>query len=156
MLETARALFRSYGAFLAATGEHHGFTPELFAREVESLPEPYELNNGEVLLAVDSGPDTIQCAGCIAYRAFDQPDSCEIKRLYVSSSHRGQGIGEALVAAAMERALARGYRTACLDTEPENMAAAHRMYLKLGFTEYNRRGPAVFLRRQLGSVLSLR
>ena len=43
---------------------------------------------------------------------------------------------------------------ACLDTEPETMAAAHHTYLRLGFVEYERlysatEGPVAFLKMPL-------
>lgn len=54
----------------------------------------------------------------------------------------------------IDRARAKGYQVACLDTEPETMAAAHHTYLRLGFVEYERlysatEGPVAFLKMPL-------
>src|ERR1700693_6339123 len=78
----------------------------------------------------------------------------EIKRLFALPEQRAHGIGSSLVSTCIDRARARGYQLACLDTEPETMAAAHHTYLRLGFVEYERRysateGSAAFLKRPL-------
>ena len=102
------------------------------------MPGAYAASNGEVLVAV-VGEFAI---GCIAYRelaASPGKDGCEIKRLFVLSEHRARGVGRSLVIAALDHARLKGYKFACLDTEPQTMAAAHQTYRKLGFIEYDRR-----------------
>lgn len=53
----------------------------------------------------------------------------------------------------MDKAREKGYRFAYLDTEPGVMAVAHRMYLRLGFVEYDSRdtgkASVSFLRKSL-------
>lgn len=132
LIEEARALFRSYGEFLGASGGPALLRFSRLEDEIAALPSTYSDTGGEVLLATDG----THGAGCIAYRSMDgsDPACCEIKRLFVSPRFRGQGLGKRLVLAALERARQQGYRTAFLDTEPHSMAVAKQMYLDLGFS----------------------
>ena len=59
-------------------------------------------------------------------------DDAELRMLGVDPSARGQGVGEALVRACIERARAAKLRRVVLSTQPE-MRAAHRLYERLGF-----------------------
>ena len=152
ILESARSLFLAYGDFLRLSGEHPGFRFDRLQEEAFDLPAAYEANNGAVLVAVAEELSI----GCIAFREFPrcvEQDRSEIKRLFVLPEYRGCGIGLRLATAALERARQKGYRFAYLDTEPIVMAAAHRMYLELGFVEYDSRGAGVasvsFLRKPL-------
>ena len=161
-LEAARDLFRAYAGFLRTINACHGFDFKRFEQEILDLPHPYTGANGELLLALaDSKP-----AGCIAFRSLAraaaaspaEPPSadpaCELKRLFVLPSHRGQGIAKSLVLTALDHARARGFRTAILDTEPSTMQAANLLYRKLGFTEFDAQPASpsqgtVFLRKDL-------
>jgi len=153
VVQSARAMLKAYGEFVRDSGNHPGFRFDRLDQEILELPGPYSTRNGEVLLAMRQS----EVVGCIAYRtapAPANPGTCEIKRLFVLPEQRGQGIGSRLVRACIDRAHARGYQLACLDTEPETMAAAHHTYLRLGFVEYERRhsateGAVAFLRRSL-------
>ncbi|MFF5445090.1 GNAT family N-acetyltransferase [Streptomyces sp. NPDC012888] len=61
------------------------------------------------------------------------PDEAEFRMLAVAREGRGQGVGEALVRACVERARAvDGVRALVLSTQPA-MRAAHRIYGRLGF-----------------------
>lgn len=134
---------RQYAAFLKAeTALGTDFVK--LDKEITALPEPYAGRGGEVLLLrVDD-----VAAGCIAYRAI--ADGSEIKRLYVAPAFRSQGLARRLVVEAMTRATARGFTRVELDTDLGNMAAAHGLYLSLGFREFKQRaGDLVFLERDL-------
>ena len=48
-------------------------------------------------------------AGCVGVRAFSD-GVCEMKRLYVAPEERGQGVGRALVIAAIKAAREIGYK----------------------------------------------
>lgn len=78
-------------------------------------------------------------AGFVAWRALHstnlRPDAWELKRLWVRSSARGLGLGRALTLAVLDRAAKAGRKAVYLDTVPEAMAAAHQLYLELGFTQ---------------------
>lgn len=75
-------------------------------------------------------------AGFIAWRALPatvSPDAWELKRLWVRPAGRGLGLGRALTEAVLHRAIAAQRKAVFLDTAPASMAAAHRIYLQLGF-----------------------
>ena len=157
-IAAAQALFRRYAEFLRSISACHGFDFERFAGETADLPVPYAGHGGELLLAVEDDADGTGAQhwalGCVAYRAApaslvsaaedapiasDRPGrarACELKRLFVAPEARGRQLGPQLVHEALRRAARRGYRTAVLDTEPSSMQAAHRIYIGLGFTEF--------------------
>ena len=90
-----------------------------FDRELASLPGEYRL-----FLADDD-------AGCVAIRLLN-PETAEMKRLYVRSAHRGKGLGRALAEAAIAAAREAGCARIVLDTLPK-MREAQTLYRLLGF-----------------------
>jgi GNAT superfamily N-acetyltransferase len=90
-----------------------------FERELDSLPGEYRL-----FLLEDA-------AGCVALRFLD-PQTAEMKRLYVRAAHRGRGLGRVLAEAAIAAARAAGCSRIVLDTLPK-MREAHALYDLLGF-----------------------
>ena len=90
-----------------------------FERELASLPGEYRL-----FLADDA-------AGCVAVRLLD-PQTAEMKRLYVRAAHRGKGLGRALAEAAITAAREAGCARIVLDTLPK-MAEAQGLYRTLRF-----------------------
>jgi ribosomal protein S18 acetylase RimI-like enzyme len=121
---TAAALFREYAGRL---GFDLAFQD--FERELADLPRAYAPPGGAVLIAEGD----LGAAGCVALRP-SSPGICEMKRLYVRPSSRGEGIGRALAAAVIGEARARGYRAMRLDTTPA-MAEAIALYRSLGFRD---------------------
>ncbi|WP_020495376.1 GNAT family N-acetyltransferase [Sciscionella marina] len=61
-----------------------------------------------------------------------EPGEAEFRMLAVEPGARGRGVGEALVRAVLDRA-ARDRATAVVLSTAEEMAAAHRIYERLGF-----------------------
>ncbi|MEV5612237.1 GNAT family N-acetyltransferase [Streptomyces sp. NPDC052225] len=96
----------------------------------------------EVLVAVDAagtvlGGVTYVPAHDHPYAEIARPGEAEFRMLAVAKEARGQGVGEALVRAVVERARAAGRSAVVLSTQPV-AAASHRLYERVGF----RRAPA--------------
>jgi ribosomal protein S18 acetylase RimI-like enzyme len=92
--------------------------------------------DSELLVAVDEvdtvlGSVTFVQAGS-RYCELARPGEAEIRMLVVDAKSRGQGLGEALVRACLERAKASGVNRIRLCTQP-NMVRALPIYLRLGF-----------------------
>jgi ribosomal protein S18 acetylase RimI-like enzyme len=92
-----------------------------------------------LLVAVDTRDrDTVlgsltYARGGTRYAQVAGGDECEIRMLGVRPDSRGRGVGELLVRAAMAQGTADGAVRMVLSTQTE-MAAAHRLYERLGFT----------------------
>jgi ribosomal protein S18 acetylase RimI-like enzyme len=142
-LAAARQLFVEYAASLDISLCFQGFDEEL-----SSLPGGYAPPRGRLLLA-SRGKES---AGCVALRPLD-PDTCEMKRLYVRPAYRSDGVGRLLAERVIHEAAEAGYRRMRLDTLP-TMETALQLYRRLGFREIapyttNPVEGAVFLELQL-------
>ncbi len=122
-LETIRTLFREY-----ASGADAPACFTTFEDEIASLPGAYAPPQGRLYLA---GND--QAAGCVALRRLD-PQTAEIKRLYVREPWRRSGLGRELAESAIAAARGTGATRVVLDTLP-SMARAQALYRTLGFRE---------------------
>ncbi|MDH4379759.1 MAG: GNAT family N-acetyltransferase [Vampirovibrionales bacterium] len=121
-------LFRDYQAFNAALGIPLDF--QGFEAEVVVLPGRYATSQGgELYLALWQG----QPVGCTAYYRFDAT-TAELKRLFVSASVTGQGIGKWLIEAALEDATEAGYERMILDSVGR-LTAARKLYERMGFED---------------------
>ncbi|MFG2971711.1 GNAT family N-acetyltransferase [Streptomyces sp. NPDC048331] len=91
---------------------------------------------GEVLVAVRDerllGGVTFAAPGS-ALADIAAPDEAEFRMLAVARAARGQGAGEALVRACVERARALEGVTGLVLSTQGGMAEAHRIYARLGF-----------------------
>lgn len=70
--------------------------------------------------------------GCGAFKAFEEGNSVEVKRMYVLESHRGQGIAKKVLAELEQWAAELGYSKCVLETgkrQPEAIA----LYTKQGY-----------------------
>jgi len=124
-LQSARQLFEEYAAGL-------GFSLcfQNFDQELASLPGKYSPPSGRLLLAYSNE----QLAGCIALRQLDA-ERCEMKRLFVRSEFRGDGLGRVLVGAIIDEARILGYKRMLLDTIPGKMDKAIELYEAIGFID---------------------
>ena len=97
-------------------------------------PRAFEPPEGAFLVAEWDG----RLAGCAGLRKHDA-DVAELKRMYVRSAYRRQGLARVLLSAAEERARALGYRRLVLETgaeQPEALA----LYLATGYQPFENFG----------------
>ncbi|MGJ7545774.1 GNAT family N-acetyltransferase [Variovorax sp. LT1R16] len=150
-LDATRAVFAEYASTL---GIDLGF--QNFAEELAALPGDYAEPRGVLLLALVEASDAVAAAerhsglvlrmadgrpavvaGCCALRPLDtadDPNSAEMKRLYVRPAFRGLGLGRRLAEAILDAARGAGYACVLLDTL-DDMESARTLYEDLGFTE---------------------
>jgi ribosomal protein S18 acetylase RimI-like enzyme len=102
-----------------------------YDKELAELPGEYSPPTGRLLLAVanDDSP-----AGCAALRDLGN-GACEMKRLFVRPTFRGQGLGWQLAELVLQEARGIGYERIRLDTLPGKMDQAIKMYRSLGFKD---------------------
>ncbi len=131
-VEDARALLLEYGRFVMAQPGVARFCFGTLEKEAAGLPRSYIEQGGGCLVADVNG----KAAGFVAWRAVPESvarDAWELKRLWVRAEGRGTGLGRALTQAVLDRAVTAGQRAVYLDTVPEAMTAAHRLYVEMGF-----------------------
>ena len=124
-IEHARELFKEYAAWLEID-----LCFQNFGKELAELPGDYAPPSGRLFLAVK---DT-EIAGCVAMRKIGD-GICEIKRLFVRTEFRGQGLGWQLAEAIIRTGKEIGYERVRLDTLPPKMNDAIALYRSLGFRE---------------------
>jgi ribosomal protein S18 acetylase RimI-like enzyme len=123
-----------------------GVTPELvaaFERLVPQLSSSSPPTSEAHLAEIIASPATVlfvardaegQIVGSLTLVLFRIPTGLRawIEDVVVDEAARGQGVGEALNRAALERAEAEGVRTVDLTSRPSR-EAANRLYQRLGF-----------------------
>jgi ribosomal protein S18 acetylase RimI-like enzyme len=153
LLAAARELLLEYGRFVLAQPGAARFCFGTLQQEAEGLPDSFLCRGGGSLLALVRN----EPAGFVAWRALPSqsaapdfpiaaspisgssvldspiPDSWELKRLWVRPTARGLALGRRLTQAVLDRAVAAGRAAIYLDTAPQSMASAHRLYLDMGF-----------------------
>ncbi len=91
----------------------------------------------ELLVAVDDSGEVLGSVTVVLpgtpYAEISRPGELEFRMLSVAESARGRGVGEALVRAVIDRARKAGVGQVVLSSSAK-MAAAHRLYERLGFT----------------------
>ena len=122
-LQASRDLFRAYAESLGFSLDFDDFRSEL-----DSLPGKYAPPQGALLLAFKGD----QAVGCVGMRSLD-PQTAEMKRLYLSQEARGLGLGRKLCEALVAAAKRGGYSRMRLDTVPGKMDSAITLYRALGF-----------------------
>lgn len=120
--------------------------------EIAGLPGEYSPPTGVLFLAVNKQGVPL---GCIAFHKLGQTTDAEIKRLFVRSEYRGQGVGTALLKAAIDAARAMKFRRIVLDTMP-TMTSAITIYESLGFEQidpyWDNVLPVIFFAKSLEAI----
>jgi ribosomal protein S18 acetylase RimI-like enzyme len=99
---------------------------------MDDIEGAYIKNNGDFI--VGTIEDEIITIGAIS--KYSQ--TCgEIKRIRIRRDYQGQGYGEKMLAALIERARELGYSELCMDTLADNLPAQN-LYEKAGFTKTGR------------------
>lgn len=99
-----------------------------FDKELANLNTLYAQPKGIMLLL---GDEKGRYSGCVGIK-YKTDDICELKRLYLQDSKKGQGFGKMLLHEAFKYAKELGYKKMVLDTLP-TMKTAIAMYEKEGF-----------------------
>ncbi|MGC1498182.1 MAG: GNAT family N-acetyltransferase [Sulfitobacter sp.] len=132
-IEAVRVLCWAYRDFLL---NHSGtdrditetFYPvDKYQRLMDGLEAEHARPQGIMLLAEVDGV----AVGCGMTHAID-PQTIEVKRVFVSEAVRGQRIADRLCRALMDQARSDGYTRVVLDTS-RSLIAAQRLYERLGF-----------------------
>lgn len=135
-LSAVSTLFNAYATWLSSHGIDLTF--QSFSTELSTLPGLYSSSNGGILLLAStySSSDTEdrEPLGCVALRPLQPPAIAELKRLYVSPSARGSGLGRTLVSEVLRSVREIGYEEVKLDTLLF-MNEARRLYTEFGFEE---------------------
>lgn len=123
-IEAIRTLLQEY-----AEMRNHDAALGDYQKELQQLPGKYASPDGCLLLAYfDSKP-----AGCVAFQKIGE-GICEMKRMFVSQSFQGFGIGKQLLFNIVLEAQKAGYQLMRLDTHPW-MKQAQKLYTGFGFYE---------------------
>jgi len=125
-IEQVRNLFGEYRAQLPVE-----YCFQSFDAEMAGLPGEYAPPKGALLLATVVG----QPVGCVALRPFPLDSACEMKRLYVRPTFRGDKLGRRLAERVLNKARDLGYATMRLDSYRALMGSAVELYRRLGFRE---------------------
>jgi ribosomal protein S18 acetylase RimI-like enzyme len=143
-IEEIRKLFREYENWLGID-----LCFQDFEKELRNLPDKYAKPDGRLfLLSVKN-----QSAGCIALRKIDA-GICEMKRLYVREQFRSLGLGKMLIEKLIGEAKTVGCKKMLLDTLPDKMPLAVKLYKSYGFCKispyyHNPHGETLFMELDL-------
>ena len=123
--QIATSFFKEYAAQIGVDLSFQNFNQELV-----DLKSQYARPLGVLYIAYDQEQKPI---GCFGIRPFED-SICELKRMYLKSTHRGLGIGKKLLLQSIKTGKELGYTKMRLDTLP-TMQSAIRLYTSIGFYE---------------------
>lgn len=131
-----RSLCWAYRDFLLANSEVDRQITETFYPVAKyqalmaDLPRLHARPQGVILLARDAHGMAV---GCGMTHALD-PQTAEIKRVFVADAARGRGVARLICEALITQAKADGFDRIVLDTS-KSLTGAQRLYTALGFAE---------------------
>lgn len=139
----AIGLFKEYAQGLGIDLQFQKFDEEL-----QILPIMYGPPQGELWLLGEE-PEWV---GCVALRRLS-PQVCELKRMFIAPSYRGQGWADKMMIEALKTARRLGYTYMRLDSL-RRLEAAVRLYSRYGFEEippynYNPEPDVVYFEKKL-------
>jgi GNAT superfamily N-acetyltransferase len=126
--------------------DHYGRAEPSDEKFREGVARLIARSDAEYLLAAagDSGPAGV-CQLRYRYSLWTAKEDCWLEDLFVEESQRRAGLGEALVAAAIERCRERGCGRIELDVSQQN-PGAWALYERMGFSaEYKPPAPNVLM-----------
>jgi GNAT superfamily N-acetyltransferase len=135
-LQTRAVLLDSIEWMRAALGIDLSVEQPSVVAELADLPGAYD-DVGATMLTAVAGPEEL-VIGTVGVRCHADR-TAELKRMYVRAVARRQGVGEALLAAAVEFARERGAHTMWLETARGPMDPAIALYARNGFSEIGAR-----------------
>lgn len=134
-----RSLRDAPDAFGGTYAESAARSPDDWERQVEEMPTFVAVMGAGASAELEAGAEAD--VGIVRGATFDgdEDDALYLISMWVAPEARGQGVGEALIAALAERARELGYARMLLDVGDEN-AAAQRLYARMGFVPTGRAG----------------
>ena len=153
-VEVARALFAQYRDFLESAASTHCFKlPAVPGRDRHAVSALHQSERRAPHRA--SGRTTPLPASPTVKPPENRPQRARSSGSSCCQPFAAQSLARTLIAEALSRAAARGFTRAILDTDIVSMAAAHTLYIALGFTHYTPPGshpPSLrFLERALSA-----
>jgi GNAT superfamily N-acetyltransferase len=106
----------------------HYYAPPIYQKLMDGLPGRHTAPTGAIFVAETAGVIT----ACGMTHRIDAT-TCEIKRVFVAPSARGQGLAQSLCRTAMSWAKTAGYKRLVLDTMVK-LHEAIALYEGMGFT----------------------
>lgn len=110
-------------------------TPEFAASYLSGLFDDLKERQGIVLVAVDGSTVCGFVAGYVEEDTTNAAQYFHIGDLAVLATHRGRGIGSALIGAVQKHSRAKGFKRLGISVLIEN-SRAHDLYRRLGFRDY--------------------
>jgi putative acetyltransferase len=129
-LEAARSLLEEFLRLPDAWARFGGVPtrlPDALEREIVSFPGAAAPPGGDVVVSLAEG-EVVAAGHLLPWEG----EACEVKRLYVQSRHRCQGVGTRVARTLIDRARSLGYHRILLDVMPERVGAV-RLWRSLGF-----------------------
>lgn len=124
-----RTLVDEYVDWLAlASGVDPGAVQPSLLSELEAIEQWYAPPNGRMVLARIGG----NAVGVVGIHMLER-GVAEMKRVYLRSEARGQDLGRRMIDVSIREARRLGARRIVLETSPQVMPAAYRIYLERGF-----------------------